>query len=166
MDSEQTEVKNEVKITVKELPKKVKVEAKVEEVSTSPEPKLAVVKFLKTFEFSAGYFRSLSDSLSTLKSDVVELLNQKHNLEILVRDKKSVLDKVEAEHRVRIQGMSAGHKAMIDRLTEKEMALRDREARIELLERESKEAQYKIIALKEQLEAQATANRIKQTAGV
>lgn len=128
--------------------------------------KAAVQKFLKQYEFTAAYFKQFSESISLLRSEVVELINLKEHLDSQCKVKKEEITRVEIEHKNRIQGMSMGQTAMIQKLNKREFEIRDREQKIELLEREKTAAASQVIALREQLEAQATSNRIKQTAGV
>ena len=80
-------------------------------------------KFYQQHESLINQIKKYHLELTSLKADVVQLLNARESMDRQVKEAQLKVAKAEAEAQTRVNTLEQGHRAFIDRLAKKEIDL-------------------------------------------
>src|SRR3990167_892423 len=109
-------------------------------------------KFWQRYAELSKQAESFFSDLRGLRSDVVQLLNAQENMGRLVKEAEIRLAKTEREAQTRLSGMEMGHRALIERITKKEVDLDNRTSEAAKRENAVVAERHKYELLKEEYE--------------
>lgn len=97
--------------------------AVVEEKQEIREGIAELTKFYQKYQARAGWFGEFLADVNALRARLVFLLNHEESLERRTKAAELNLAQVEREAQTRLQNVEQGHRAIIDRLSQKEREL-------------------------------------------
>lgn len=95
-------------------------------IETKDEVSEALIKvsvFFKKWEGKVSLFDEILKDLKGLRYELVTLQNQKESLEVQNRDAQAKLDRARAEATTRLQNTEQSNRAIMERITKKEVDL-------------------------------------------
>ena len=119
-----------------------------------------LAKTRRTYQKYEAAMPVLSEMLAALRAldvEIVSLLNHRETLDKLNKDAMVSLAKVEREAQTRLQNLDAGHRAMVDKLTQKEIQAEKAISQARRLEESANKARADYEAIKSVYETKLAA---------